>query len=190
MNRTIELDKKIISYSVRYNKRSRSLRIVIHPELGLIVSVPNAWHERFIVGFLTQKSAWILKHLEKAKEINKGKLVIRYSREEYEKNKSNVLLLVTERVEFFNSLYQFSYRKISIRNQTSLWGSCTRSGNLQFNYKLIHLPKNALDYVVVHELCHLQEHNHGVRFWKLVEKVIPDYKVIRKSLRQYVMKEG
>ena len=60
---------------------------------------------------------------------------------------------------------------------------------MQFNYKLIRLPQTALDYVVVHELCHLKEHNHGVKFWKLVEKVVPDYKEIRKSLRQYVMNE-
>jgi predicted metal-dependent hydrolase len=79
---------------------------------------------------------------------------------------------------------------IRIRNQTSLWGSCTRTGNLQFNYKLVYLPKRSVDYIVVHELCHLKEHNHSQRFWKLVEKMIPDYKQIRRSLRQYVMQEG
>jgi predicted metal-dependent hydrolase len=190
MKNGIVLEGETVEYSIRHNKRSRSIRIVIHPDEGVIVSVPNAWHEQFIEGFLRQKASWILKHLKKAKKTMDGKMIIKYSKEEYEKNKTAVLKLITERVEFFNSLYKHSYNKISIRNQTSLWGSCTRSGNLQFNYKLIHLPKNALDYVVVHELCHLKEHNHGVNFWKLVERVIPDYKEIRKSFRKYVMKEG
>lgn len=189
MKKVISLGGRVVGYTLRYNKRSRSVRIAIHPDNGLIVSVPGVWHERYVEGFLHQKSVWILKHLDALKKSMEGKTVIRYSKEEYENNKASVLALITERVEFFNSLYKFPYKKISIRNQTSLWGSCTRSGNLQFNYKLIHLPKNALDYVVVHEICHLQEHNHGVQFWKLVEKVVPDYKAIRKSLRSYVMKE-
>lgn len=190
MRRVIELSGTRVSYTIRHNRRSQSVRIAIHPDDGLVVSVPNAWHERFIERFLIQKTAWILKHLAKMKSAMDGKTVIRYSKAEYEKNKSGVLKIVTERVEFFNSLYNFSYGKISIRNQTSLWGSCTRAGNLQFNYKLLYVPRHTLDYVVVHELCHLKEHNHGVRFWGLVEKVIPDYRAVRKSLRQYVMKEG
>lgn len=190
MKKKISLGERVITYTLRHNRRSRSVRIAIHPDEGLIVSVPGVWHERYIEGFLQQKSAWILKHLDNLKKHMEGQTVIKYSKEDYENNKSSVLALITQRVEFFNSLYNFSYKNISIRNQTSLWGSCTRSGNLQFNYKLLHLPKNALDYVVVHEICHLQEHNHGVQFWKLVAKVVPDYKAIRKSLRSYVMKEG
>lgn len=189
MKREVVLGGEVVSYTIRQNRRARSVRFTIDPVDGLLVTVPNAWHERFVEGFLKQKSTWILRHLHRMKKLD-GKTVIRYSKAEYEKNKDAVLKLVISRVEFFNSLFNFSYRRISIRNQTSLWGSCTRTGNLQFNYKLIRVPPKALDYVVVHELCHLQEHNHGPRFWRLVEKVIPDYKEIRKSLHQYVMKEG
>lgn len=164
--------------------------MTVDPDEGLVVTVPNLWFERFVDKFLHQKSAWILKHVNAMKKHMDGKTVIRHSKDEYAKNKNAVLAHITKRVEFFNSLYQYNYNKISLRNQTSLWGSCTRAGNLQFNYKLIHLPPAALDYVVVHEICHLKEHNHGPRFWKLVEKVIPDYKKIRRSLHSYVMKEG
>jgi predicted metal-dependent hydrolase len=176
-------------YSVRQSKRSRSIRMTIDPDEGLVVTVPNAWFERFVEGFLQKKSAWILKHMKRMKKME-GRTVIKISKDEYEKNKNGFLRQIITRVEFFNSLYKFRYSKISVRNQISLWGSCTRAGNLQFNYKLFAVSKEALDYVVVHELCHLQEHNHGPRFWKLVSRVVPDYKTIRKTLHQYVMKEG
>jgi predicted metal-dependent hydrolase len=186
---TILLNGFATAYSVRHSRRARNLRITIDPTRGLIATVPLAQHEQTVEPFLRKKARWILKYLSKAKRLE-GKTIIKHSKREYEKNKLFVLKTVKERIAFFNSFYKFHHRMIRIRNQTSLWGSCTRTGNLQFNYKLVYLPKRSVDYIVVHELCHLKEHNHSQRFWKLVEKMIPDYKQIRRSLRQYVMQEG
>jgi predicted metal-dependent hydrolase len=189
MKKTIILDGQTISYVVRLSHRARHLRMTIETDGSLIVTIPNRLHEPFVGSFLRQKSSWILKHIHKMKK-TEGKTVIKYSRHDYERYKYTVYKLVKERLEFFNAFYKFEYRRISIRNQSSLWGSCTREGNLQFNYKLMYMPKRTIDYIVVHELCHLKEHNHSDRFWALVSKMIPDYKAIRKSLRQYVMQEG
>lgn len=187
MKREIVLDNQKIVYTVRVNARARSLRMTIDPEQGLMVTIPSPWFDRLVERFLVEKSQWILHHLARMKKLE-GRTVIAHTREEYEEMKSVAHKAITERVKFFNTFYKFSYNKISIRNQTSVWGSCTRAGNLQFNVKLLSIPPKALDYVVVHELCHLKEHNHGAQFWKLVEKLVPDYKIIRKSLRGYVMK--
>jgi len=73
--------------------------------------------------------------------------------------------------------------KIAIRNQRSRWGSCSKKGNLNFNYKLVFLPPEVRDYVIVHELCHIKEFNHGRGFWALVAETIPEYKDLRKQLR-------
>ena len=189
MKREIVLSGQTIAYTIRHSTRARHLRMVIDPDDGLIVTVPNPWFERFVEKFLRQKANWILRHLARVKKME-GKIVIRYTKEEYEKNKNDVLAIIVKRVEFFNTLYKFAYNKITIRNQTSLWGSCTRAGNLQFNYKLLYVPPKTRDYVIVHELCHLREHNHSGRFWKLVARTFPDYEKIRKSLHKYVMKEG
>jgi hypothetical protein len=70
-----------------------------------------------------------------------------------------------------------------IKNTSSRWGSCSRLGNLNFNYKIVFLPPELQDYLVVHELCHLGQFNHSQSFWNLVKKTIPEYLRLRKNLR-------
>lgn len=94
-------------------------------------------------------------------------------------------ILVHERLEYFNQYYQFSYNKVAIRNQKTRWGSCSSKGNLNFSVRILTLPKEAQDYLIVHELCHLKEFNHSARFWALVAQRIPDYKTIRSYMRTY-----
>lgn len=78
-----------------------------------------------------------------------------------------------------------SYLRISIRDQRTRWGSCSLKGNLNFNWKLVLLPEELADYVIVHELCHRIYMNHSSDFWKLVERELPDYRQRRKALKSY-----
>lgn len=91
--------------------------------------------------------------------------------------------LVTERLKHFNQHYHHKYNKIFIRNSRTRWGSCSSRANLGFNYRAAKLPPELLDYLVVHELCHLKEMNHSKNFWGLVSETIPDWKVRRRQLR-------
>ena len=75
--------------------------------------------------------------------------------------------------------------RVTIREQKSRWGSCSSKGNLNFNWKLIMAPPEALDYVVIHELCHLYEFNHSPRFWALVEAQMPEYKAWKQWLKDH-----
>lgn len=75
--------------------------------------------------------------------------------------------------------------RIAIREQKSRWGSCSDRDNLNFNWKLMLAPPEALEYVVVHELCHLIEFNHSARFWRLVESRMPDYELPKKWLKEH-----
>lgn len=91
--------------------------------------------------------------------------------------------VIHDRLQFFNEQYGFKYHRVMLRNQKSRWGSCSARGNLNFNWRLIMAPIEVIDYVVVHELCHLKEMNHSKRFWYLVEKAVPNYKEVKKWLK-------
>ena len=91
--------------------------------------------------------------------------------------------IVQERLKHFNQFYNFSYKDVRVKKVSTRWGSCSRRGNLNFSHKLALLRPEEIDYVVVHELCHLAEFNHGPKFWKLVEQTIPNYMQIRKGMR-------
>lgn len=93
--------------------------------------------------------------------------------------------LFAARIECLNQTYALPFGRVSIKSQKSRWGSCSRLGNLNFNWRLLLAPLPVLDYVVVHELCHLKEMNHGTRFWQLVARACPDYPAHRRWLRQH-----
>ena len=106
------------------------------------------------------------------------------SEEERLKGVQKALRLIPERVEYFAEMMNVTYGRITIREQKTRWGSCSSKGNLNFNWKLVLMPEEVLDYVVVHELAHRKEMNHSERFWNHVEKVLPDYQARRKLLRE------
>ncbi len=108
----------------------------------------------------------------------------KYTRWDYKKHKESARALAHARVAHFNSFYNFPVRRISIRNTKTRWGSCSKRGNLNFNYKILFLSSRMTDYIIVHELCHLKEFNHSQNFWDLVAKIVPEHKAIRSELRK------
>ncbi|NWG15221.1 MAG: M48 family metallopeptidase [Chloroflexi bacterium] len=79
--------------------------------------------------------------------------------------------------------FGFQFKRVTIKGQSTRWGSCSSKGNLNFNWRLMMAPPAALDYVIIHELCHLKEMNHSRRFWSLVGRFCPDYKTWVKWLK-------
>jgi len=93
---------------------------------------------------------------------------------------------IEERVRYYTSHYDFGKRvnRITIKDQKSRWGSCSTRCNLNFNYRLIKAPDEVLDYVVVHELCHLLHMNHSSAFWNAVSTILPEYNQCKEWLRK------
>ena len=89
-----------------------------------------------------------------------------------------------ERTAYFALRMGVDYGRITIREQKTRWGSCSSKGNLNFNWKLLLLDPELLDYVVVHELAHRREMNHSKNFWKIVEAELPDYRERRRRLKE------
>ncbi|WP_242996534.1 M48 family metallopeptidase [Lacrimispora amygdalina] len=90
-----------------------------------------------------------------------------------------------EKTAVWSRIMNTDYGRIAIRDQATRWGSCSGKGNLNFNWRLVLLPEDLADYVVVHELAHRFFMNHSKAFWSIVEKEIPDYRSRRKRLREY-----
>ena len=111
------------------------------------------------------------------------------SRRDYVAHKEAARRIVHDRLAYFRRHYAdlghvLSYHRVAVRNQRSRWGSCSKVGNLNFNYRLIHLRPELQDYIIVHELCHTKEFNHAPAFWTLVAVIIPDWRSLRAELRK------
>ena len=100
----------------------------------------------------------------------------------YVQHKEEARVRIHERVSYWGGIVGVTPGRIAIRDQRSRWGSCSTKGNLNFNYRLVHVPEALLDYVVVHELCHLLEFNHSPAFWGHVARVLPDYALRKEAL--------
>ncbi len=98
--------------------------------------------------------------------------------------KHKAKLFIPVRVKELSKKTGFKFNKIAIRGQKTRWGSCTSGGKLSFNYRLLRFRKEIIDYVIIHELCHLKEMNHSGKFWKLVAGFCPNYKKLKIDLRK------
>ena len=111
------------------------------------------------------------------------------SRRDYIAYKEVTRRLVQQRLAYFSRYYAdlghiLAYKRVAIRNQRSRWGSCSKAGNLNFNYRIIHLHPELQDYIIIHELCHTKEFNHAASFWTLVALAVPNWRRLRTELKK------
>lgn len=183
-SKEIKLDDLIVSYTLRLNPRSKSIKFAIHVGGEFVVSAPPRVTQRMIEQIILQKKDWILDKITHFKNVIKiPRKTKAEQKAEYVRLKEDALRIATEKVVYWNTFYNFKYKNISIKNQKTRWGSCSKSGNLNFNYKIALLSDKLADYLVVHEISHLGEFNHSAKFWSLVSKTIPDYETVRKELK-------
>lgn len=98
--------------------------------------------------------------------------------------------VAVDRIKKYSFLIGVNPTKITIREQKTRWGSCSSKGNINLNWKLVMAPMEVIDYVIVHELCHMIEMNHSKNYWNIVSTVMPDYKNHRKWLKENGPKLG
>ena len=99
--------------------------------------------------------------------------------------KRQAILKLTDKVDRYAERVGVKPAAIEVRSFKSRWGSCTQRGELHFNWQIMMAPNQLVDYVVVHELCHLLRHDHSPEFWKEVERVMPDYIKYKEQLKEH-----
>ena len=172
---------------LRSNRKTVSLEI--KADGRLLVRAPLAMKDADIRQFLRAKSGWIEKHLQilrEKQELRENEpQEPRLTLEELHALADSALVAIPPRVKHYAQILGVTYGRITIRNQTSRWGSCSARGNLNFNCLLMLMPPEMMDYTVVHELCHRKEMNHSPAFWALVASVLPDYRERAQWMREH-----
>ena len=165
---------------VRSDRKTISIRL--DADGTLIVRAPKRTSRSQIEQILEGHAGWIEKH--RALLAKERASAIRITPEMRAEGIRRAREIFPVRAAYFADRLGVDFGTITIREQKTRWGSCSSAGNLNFNWKLVLLPPELLDYVVVHELAHRLEMNHSPRFWAIVGSVLPDYKRLRKRLKE------
>ena len=170
---------KIAGLSVLLVRSSRkTLAVQIRADGTVIARAPLRMPKDRILCFLSEKASWIrmqqgkMQERENMRQQARIHLDAAQEKELRERAKS----VLAQRTAYFARQIGVTYGRITVRDQKTRWGSCSQTGNLNFNFRLILAPSEVLDYVVVHELCHRRQMNHSAQFWQEVAQVLPDYR--------------
>ena len=157
--------------------RKRIKNIYIHiKEAKVIVTIPYKMEKEKAISVVEEKKKWIFDRVRKQKQNLKEEKMT-------EKELEILKQIVQEKIPFYAEKIGEHPNKVRIRDLNYAWGSCSAKKNISINEKLAKYSEREIEYVILHELCHLKHMNHSKQFWNLVEECMPDYKSIRKELK-------
>lgn len=170
--------------TIRESARARRMSLVAYPTGEIVLVKPKRVSLEKAHAFIKQYAGWIERQIARIQKLpGPPRYTPGGTKAEYARYKAAALTLVRKRIAHFAPLLGVSPLRITIRNQKARWGSCSRDGSISINYKVALLPEHLADYIIVHELAHMKEFNHSVRFWSEVASVVPDYRACRRELR-------
>jgi predicted metal-dependent hydrolase len=171
--RFVEIDGRQVEVHIRRSTRVKGNRIVVRFGLAPELVVRPRASDADIDAALAHYLPWLERQLAHASEpkLALENLNITEAQGRREARARIELIAQSEALAL-----GVRYKRLSIRDQVSRWGSCSSAGSLSFNWRLVLAPHDVLDYVVVHEVCHLVEHHHGPAFWALVAKRRAEYR--------------
>ena len=166
------MDPEIGEVTFRKSARGRRVAIRVHPVRGVTVSVPTFVPYAAAMAFFKMKRQWVLDAVRRQKDRLKDTPVA--SSSEIEELRCQAKSELPPRLAELAARYGFLYNKVTIKHNSSNWGSCSARNNINLNLNIVRLPKALQDYILLHELCHLRHHDHGHGFHLLLEHVLTD----------------
>jgi predicted metal-dependent hydrolase len=182
-NKTLEIDGVKILF--RLSKRSKRINISVSPFYGVRVAVPYSSSFEKAEEFVHAQIDWIKKHTEKMSWYNEKYCSDSNNTENADIDKVKAKRLLTGRLKKLAVKHGFIYNRVSIRNQRTRWGSCSSRNNISLNIKLVRLPDEMIDYIVLHELVHTIHKDHGPNFWAEMDKLVGNGRQMRFRLKNY-----
>ena len=158
---------------IRSDRRSLALCVL---DGEIVVRAPRRVSDRDIERFTELHSDWIEKQLERIRRQKEAaKALPAIGEKELAAMYGEARRVIPERVALYAPMVGVTYGRITVRRQRTRWGSCSAEGNLNFNCLLMLTPREVLDSVIVHELCHRKHMNHSREFYREVRRVFPEY---------------
>lgn len=166
-----------------HSKRAKHVSISVKPSKGIRVAVPSGISFKEAEEFVHVKAEWIQRHLKKMKQYENERETIQDNFNDVDKATAKRIL--TSRLDQLAERYGFAYSKVYIRNQKTRWGSCSHKNNISLNMKLLRLPDELIDYVILHELVHTRKKNHSKGFWVELDNYVGNGKDFASRLRKH-----
>ncbi len=164
---------------IRSNRRTMAIEVTETAEV--LVRIPFFVTDKKALEFASSKTLWIEKAVQKQR--SKPQNCHNITPEEIKELKQKAKEYLPLRTEYYSRLTGLKYKSIKITSAKKRFGSCNGKNGICFSYMLMLYPKVAIDYVIVHELCHTKHHNHSKNFWDLVATYMPDFKFRRELLK-------
>lgn len=162
----------------------KTLALYVRRDGRVEVRAPYRTSKAYIDRFVLEKRDWIESTQNKLSARQTTKKTILLTSKEETQYKKQAKEYLQQKCQYFCQIMGLKHGEIKINSAKTRWGSCNRKGNINFTYRLLFVPEDVIDYVVVHELAHLKEMNHSAEFWSVVGQTMPDYKARRKKLRE------
>lgn len=169
--------------------RRRTMGLEVKADGRVFARFPKGTRDRAAREFIRQRQEWIVQKWLLMEERRRRQAA--RPKADYEEDpvlerayRERARRVLKERTAYFAGIMGVTYQAVRLSSAKTRWGSCSGAGSLNFHWKLILMPPEVLDYVVVHELAHRMEMNHSKRFWEQVERVLPDYRERRRWLKE------
>lgn len=165
------------------SRRARNMNLTVKPFSGVGVTIPRGVSLKQVEQFVASKTDWIAKHLAQAKQLEKRRLHAARVIEETDAGEARKFLV--QKLLTLAEQHGFKVGNVSVRKQKTRWGSCSVNNNISLNINLIHLPQQLTTYVILHELLHTRIKNHGRQFWRELDELVGDARMLRSQLNDY-----
>ena len=171
MKEKVHIDPVLGEVTLRKSTRARRVSIRIHPDRGVIVTVPFYVPYARGIAFLESRRAWAQEALGRANARN----ATLPEGEDIESLRVQAKAYLPDRLRELADRYGFRFNRVTIKHNTSNWGSCSSKGNINLNLNLIRVPRPLQDYILLHELTHLRHADHGKAFHAELERLLADH---------------
>ena len=167
----------------RRSRRAKHVNISVKPFKGVRVAVPDGLPFKKAEEFVNAKTDWIQRHLYRMKQYEEENKIISDASVDIDRTRAKRKLI--RRLKYLAGKHGLTYNRVFIRNQKTRWGSCSHKNSISLNMKLVKLPDELMDYVILHELVHTRVKDHSNSFWAELNRLVGNRKDMALRLREY-----